>query len=157
MTSLGLVLLVIGTVVAIGEAHYPTHGIAGGAGVLIMAIGAVLALSSVGASILLALACGVILAAAGAGVLAAALKRGLATRQLRVRTGAEGMIGHIGVVRSWTDGLGSVDLDGAVWRARRSEQPGDAPPELHPGDPVVVERLTGLTLSVRPAEEWELL
>ena len=30
-------------------------------------------------------------------------------------------------------------------------------PQLHAGDPIVVEHLNGLTLSVRPAEEWELL
>ena len=29
--------------------------------------------------------------------------------------------------------------------------------ELHEGDPVVVERLDGLTLSVRRAEDWELV
>jgi membrane-bound serine protease (ClpP class) len=157
MTSLGLILLVIGAVVAVAEAHYPTHGIAGGAGVLVMAVGAVLAISGLGAGILIGLVGGVILAAAGAGVLMAVLKRGMAARQLRVRTGAEGIVGHIGRVRSWTDGTGCVDLDGAVWQARRSEQPDDEIPELHTGDPVVVERLTGLTLSVRPAEEWELL
>jgi membrane protein implicated in regulation of membrane protease activity len=29
--------------------------------------------------------------------------------------------------------------------------------ELHPGDRVVVVSLTGLELSVRPAESWELV
>lgn len=156
MTSLGLVLLVLGAVVAVAEAHYPTHGIAGGAGVLVMAVGAVLAISGLGASVLVGLLGGVILASAGAGGLALLLKHGLTARQRRVRTGAEGIIGHIGVVRNWTNGTGNVDLDGAVWRARRSHQPEDDVPELHAGDSVVVERLTGLTLSVRPAEEWEL-
>ena len=28
--------------------------------------------------------------------------------------------------------------------------------ELHEGDPIVVERLDGLTLAVRRAEDWEL-
>jgi len=42
MTSLGLILLVIGAVVAVAEAHYPTQGIAGGTGVLLIAVGAVL-------------------------------------------------------------------------------------------------------------------
>ena len=49
-------------------------------------------------------------------------------------------------------------VDGALWRARRSLGPDDDEAhELHTGDPVVVEHLNGLTLSVRPAEEWELL
>jgi membrane-bound serine protease (ClpP class) len=134
MTSLGLVLLVVGALVAVAEAHYPTHGITGGIGVL----------------------GGVVLAGAGAGVLALTVRRGLAARQRRVLTGAEGIIGHIGVVRSWCNGTGSVDLDGAVWQARRSDLEGEIP-ALHTGDKVVVERLSGLTLSVRPAEEWELL
>jgi membrane-bound ClpP family serine protease len=156
MTSLGLVLLVVGAVVAIAEAHYPSHGIAGGVGVAVMAVGAVLAISGLGAGLLVGLLGGVILAAAGAGVLVAVLKQGRAVRRRRVSTGAEGMVGHIGTVRSWADGVGSVDLDGAVWRARPSEQPGEIP-EIHAGDAVVVERLNGLTLSVRPAEEWEML
>jgi membrane-bound ClpP family serine protease len=157
MTSLGLVLLVVGAVVAVAEAHYPTHGIAGGVGVLVMALGAVLAISGLGASVLVGLLGGLILATAGAGTLVVLLKRGLAARQRRISTGAEGIIGHIGVVRTWTNGTGCIDLDGAVWQARRSEHPGDEIPLLHAGDRVVVERLNGLTVSVRPAEEWELL
>jgi membrane-bound ClpP family serine protease len=158
MTSLGLVLLVVGALVAIAEAHYPSHGIAGGLGVLVMAIGAVLAISGLGAGVLVGLLGGVVLAGAGAGAVALTVKRGMAVRQRRVCTGAEGIVGHLGVVRNWTDGTGSVALDGAVWRARRSITAGDEDvPELHEGDTVVVERLNGLTLSVRPAEEWELL
>ena len=58
-----MALLVIGAVVAVAEAHYPTHGIAGGVGVLAMAIGAVLALSGLGAGVLLGLVAGGALAA----------------------------------------------------------------------------------------------
>jgi membrane protein implicated in regulation of membrane protease activity len=63
-------------------------------------------------------------------------------------------------VRSWADAAGSVALDGALWRARRSasrDADDGEDHELHSGDCVVVERLTGLTLSVRRAEEWELM
>lgn len=158
MTSLGLALLVVGALVGVAEAHTPSHGVAGGAGVLLMAIGAVLTLSGLGAGVLLAVLAGVVLAGAGAGAVAVTVGKGAAVRQRRVRTGAEGLIGHMGVVRNWTDGTGSVDLDGAVWRARRSVcADEEEPPELHRGDTVVVEQLNGLTLSVRPAEEWELL
>ena len=85
-----------------------------------------------------------------------------------MRTGAEGLVGQIGVVRNWAESEGSVSLHGAVWRACRSavmdeldgfdaHEPDDAAGGLHPGDRVVVERLSGLTLAVRPAEKWELL
>jgi membrane protein implicated in regulation of membrane protease activity len=46
-----------------------------------------------------------------------------------------------------------VFVDGAIWSARLSWA--DQPAELAKGDSVVVERVSGLTLSVRRAEEWE--
>jgi membrane-bound serine protease (ClpP class) len=159
MTALGLALLVMGAVVAIAEAHYPTHGIAGGLGVLVMALGAVLAITGLGGAVAVALLAGGALAAVGAGAVLLSLKTGGAVRHNRVRTGAEGIIGHIGTVRDWGDASGSVAVDGALWRARRSlgiDDDNDVG-ELHSGDVVVVERLNGLTLCVRPAEEWELL
>jgi membrane-bound ClpP family serine protease len=160
MTSLGLALLVIGAVVAVAEAHYPTQGIAGGAGVLVMAVGAVLAITGLGAGVLLALLAGGALASLGAAGVVLSVQKGGAVRHRRVRTGAEGIIGHMGTVRNWADTSGSVSVDGAVWRARRSpavDEDEDVVPELHTGDRIVVEHLNGLTLSVRPAEEWELM
>jgi membrane-bound serine protease (ClpP class) len=156
MTALGMTLLVIGAVVAVAEAHYPTHGIAGGIGVVAMALGAVLAISGLGAGLLLGLLAGGALAGSGVGLLALSLKHGAVVNRRRVRTGAEGIVGQVGVVRSWAELSGSVALDGALWRARRSA-PEDEEQDLRAGDRVVVERLTGLTLSVRRAEEWELL
>jgi membrane-bound ClpP family serine protease len=158
VTSLGLVLLVLGALVAVAEAHYPTHGIAGGAGVAVMALGAVLTISGVGAGLLLGLLAGAVLATTGAGAIAFTVRHGVVATRRRVRTGAEGLVGQIGVVRSWADAGGSVALGGALWRACRSSgMEDDEPCDLHAGDAVVVERLSGLTLSVRPAEKWELL
>jgi membrane-bound serine protease (ClpP class) len=59
------------------------------------------------------------------------------------------------MVNTWSEPTGTVQLDGALWRARRAYC--EAPQEpLHTGDPVVVERLDGLTVTVRRAETWEL-
>jgi membrane-bound serine protease (ClpP class) len=119
-------------------------------------MGAVLAISGLGAGVLIGLLAGLALAGAGIGVLAVSVKQGAVVARRRVRTGAEGIVGHIGVVRNWTDAAGSVAVDGALWRARRSS--GHEPDlDIHAGDQVVVERLNGLTLCVRRAEEWELL
>jgi membrane-bound ClpP family serine protease len=156
MTALGMALLVIGAVVAVAEAHFPSHGIVGGLGVVAMAIGAVLAISGLGAGVLLGLLAGGALAGVGAGLLTVTVKQGAGVRRRRVRTGAEGIVGQVGVVRNWAEPTGRVALDGALWRARRSASP-EEEQELRAGDPVVVERLTGLTLSVRKAEDWELL
>ena len=65
------------------------------------------------------------------------------------------MYGRVGVVRRWSNIAGQVSLDGALWRARW-EYPDMDGRELHEGDRVVVESVSGLTLCVRIAEEWEL-
>ena len=155
-----MVLLVLGALVATAEAHYPAHGLAGGVGVLAMALGAVLAISGLGAGLALGLLSGLALAGVGGGALLLSVRSGFAVRQRRVRTGAEGLVGEIGVVRSWMQDGGSVALHGSLWQARRSAALDDDDDEdggLRAGDRVVVERLSGLTLSVRPAEKWELL
>ena len=45
-------------------------------------------------------------------------------------------------------------LDGALWRARVWADDEDT--VLQRGDPIVVEHVDGLTLTVRRAEEWEV-
>lgn len=159
MTTLGMVLLVVGALVATAEAHYPAHGVAGGMGVLAMALGAVLAISGLGAGLALGLLGGVALAGIGSGALLLSVRSGVAVRHRRVRSGAEAIVGEIGVVRRWSHDDGSVALHGALWQARRSpalDEDEDEDGGLRAGDRVVVERLSGLTLSVRPAEKWEL-
>lgn len=167
----GVVLLVIGLLVAISEAHRPTHGIAGGLGVAVMAVGIALALTGAGAGVAIGIAAAALLAAGGAGGVAFAINRTSTVRRRRVRGGAEGLIGQIGVVRTWSPeaGDGSVALAGGVWHATRSLAPDDPlasleddgagsnGADLHVGDKVVIEHLSGLTVSVRPAEDWELL
>jgi membrane-bound serine protease (ClpP class) len=164
MAAAGVVLLILGALLAVGEAHNPTHGVLGGSGVAVMTVGIVLALTGAGAGVAIGLAAGVGLAVAGGGALALTVTRSAAVHQRRVRGGAEGLIGQIGVVRSWAQSSGSVSLQGGVWDARRSacadedgDDEGDRTGELHAGDRVVVEALSGLTVSVRPAEEWELI
>ena len=170
MAVVGVVLLVIGLLIAVSEAHRPTHGVAGGLGVAVMAVGIALALTGAGAGVVIGVAAGAVLAAGGATGVALTVGRSQALRRRRVRGGAEGLIGQLGTVRSWSpeEGCGSVSLAGGVWHAQRSPEPEDPLDalngsgnshhgELHVGDRVVVEHLSGLTITVRPAEEWELL
>ena len=55
------------------------------------------------------------------------------------------------MIRSAPTPLGQVFIDGALWRARPCLED-----DLTVGDQVVVERVNGLVLSVRRAEEWEI-
>ena len=157
MTALGVALLVIGAIVVTVEAHVPSLGMLGGPGVVALGVGSVLAVSGLGGGIALGLAAALLLVTTSVAVLALSVHKGLAVRTRRIRSGPEGMIGHIGVVQSWTEPTGKVLVDGALWQAQRSACEPDEEVPLHQGDRVVVERLKGLTLSVRPAEEWELI
>ena len=156
MTALGVSLLVVGAIVIVAETHVQSLGMLGGPGVLALGIGAVLAISGLGGGLVLALVLAVILVMCSLGVIGLSLQKGMAVRRRRVRTGAEGLVGHLGVVRSWAEPTGSVLVDGCLWRARRSLTDDEDATELHAGDQIVVERLTGLTVAVRRAEDWEL-
>jgi membrane-bound ClpP family serine protease len=157
MTALGVVLLVIGAILVMAEAHVPSMGAVGGPGAIAMSVGAVLVVSALGGGLALGLIAALGLGGAGLGLVTISVNKGAAVRGRRVRTGSEGLAGHIGVVRSWNDSGGKVQLDGALWRAARSAYEDEDQTELHPGDKVVVERLHGLELSVRRAEDWELV
>jgi membrane-bound ClpP family serine protease len=154
MSELGLLLLVVGAALAVVEAHVPTHGALGGAAVAAAATGLALMIGGAGFGLALALTAGLAAGAIGAGYLWVVVHKALAARRARVRSGAEGLIGRVGEVRAAPSPLGQVFLDGALWRARQWSFEEEA--VLERGDPIVVERVDGLTLTVRRAEDWEV-
>ena len=157
MTALGVSLLLVGAILILIEAHVPTLGVLGGPGVVALGVGAVLAVLGLGGGVILGVVAALLLAGSAGGVLALSVGKGAAVRRRRVRAGPESLIGHVGVVRSWAEPTGCVQVDGALWTARRSLLDDDEDAQgLHPGDAVVVDHLDGLTVSVRRAEEWEL-
>jgi len=158
MTALGLALLVVGAILVLVEAHVPRLGVLGAPGVIALGAGAILAVGGLGGGIAVGIIAALAVAGAGLGVLALTFRKGIAVRRRRIRSGPERLIGQLGVVRRWEEPRGKVLVDGALWHARRSwpdEEHTQA--ELHEGDPIVVERLDGLTLAIRPAEDWELV
>src|SRR3954453_1245445 len=151
MIVVGVVLVVIGLILLVAEAHLPT-GVLGVAGGISFAAGAALAIAGAGAGALLAIPVALGAGAIAAGWLTIAARGALASQALKPRLGSAALCGQSGTVRSWTNGDGQVFVDGALWRARPSQL--EVSP-LHVGDEVVVERVSGLTLTVRKAEEWE--
>jgi membrane-bound ClpP family serine protease len=152
MVEIGVALVLAGAALLVAEAHVP-GGVLGVTGGVTLAIGAALALGGAGggAAIVVGVVLGV-LAASGLW-LAIATRKALATRRLRSASGREALAGRCGVVRRWQNGDGQVFVDGALWRARPSWP--DSQERLNPGDAIVVEGVSGLTLAVRRAEEWE--
>ena len=153
MLGLGIALLVAGAALLILEAHVTSYGILGVAGLLAMVAGTGIAIDAAGGGPLLIVAIALSLALGGGAVLLAAARRVASAARGRARTGAEALIGRVGEVRAVPAPLGQVFVDGALWRARPAL---DEPEPMQAGDPVVVERVSGLTLTVRRAEEWEL-
>ena len=165
MVLLGIVLLGAGAGLLIAEAHLPTYGALGLAGVVALAGGAAIAVDGAGGGTALIVAVVVLVACAALALLAVVAIVALSALVLlaliaratltagrgRAKTGVEGLVGHVGVVRSAPAPLGQVFIDGALWRVKPC-----LPDELEVGDAVVVERVQGLVLSVRRAEEWEL-
>jgi membrane-bound serine protease (ClpP class) len=157
MPALGIALLLVGAIVVVIEAHVPTLGVIGGPGVVALTVGTVLAVAGLGGGVVVALVAAVLVAAIGVTVVGLSVVKGAAVSRRRISSGPERLVGRLGTVRTWDGAAGKVQVDGALWAARRSLSVDDPPPELHAGDEVVVERMNGLTLAVRPAEEWELV
>jgi membrane-bound ClpP family serine protease len=151
MVLLGIALLLTGAGLLIAEAHVPSYGALGLGGVVALVAGTAIAIDASGGGTALIVSVAAIVALASLALLAVIARATVTAARPRARTGAEALIGHVGVVRRAPAPLGQVFIDGALWRARPCMED-----ELDVGDPVVVERVQGLVLSVRRAEEWEL-
>jgi membrane-bound serine protease (ClpP class) len=154
MTALIVVLLVIGASLLVAEAHLASYGVLGVAGLAAVVGGIVLWAGETGSVAALTIAVPVVLVAAA--VVAVAGRKTVEVHGRRARGGGDGLVGRVGVVRRDLAPLGAVFVEGELWRARASVLEEDGPP-LVEGEHVVVERIRGLTVSVRRAEEWELV
>lgn len=65
----------------------------------------------------------------------------IASRKRRATTGAEGMVGKVGRVLSWTGSEGRVQVDGEIWRAESRDR-------VAADDEVIVRAVRGLRLEV---------
>jgi membrane-bound serine protease (ClpP class) len=65
------------------------------------------------------------------------------SKRRRATTGAEGLIGAVGVAVTACDPEGQIRVEGELWNAVCADG-------AQPGDRVVVQRLEGLTLIVAP-------
>jgi membrane-bound ClpP family serine protease len=145
--ELGLLLVVLGAALAAAEAHVPSYGALGAGAIVTFATGVALLLSAAGSAVLVAVLAALAVSAVGGVSLWVIVRKGLGTRRLRE---SNSLVGRVGVARAQD----CVFVDGALWRARLWGLEGESP--LVRGDPVVVEHVNGLTLTVRPAEEWEV-
>jgi membrane-bound serine protease (ClpP class) len=154
MTALAVALMVTGALLLIAEAHLASYGLLGVAGVLALGAGGLLAISEAGGSVVLGLAIFLPIAIGLVVLMVVAGRKSMALRRRRPKSGAQALVGRVGVVRHAPAPVGDVLVEGELWRARTSWMD---EPALREGELVVIEQVHGLTLAVRRAEEWEVL
>jgi membrane-bound ClpP family serine protease len=155
MTALGIILVLTGAALMVAEAHLPTHGLLGAGAAGALTAGVVLALSGTGIAGGAVVAAGVIVGLAAFALAWLLLRTSLTAHRMAVRSGRRALAGRVATVRTVPAPVGVVQLDGALRRARLWELEGGRAPVAE-GSAVVVESIDGLTLTVRPAEEWEV-
>jgi membrane-bound serine protease (ClpP class) len=152
MTGLGIALLLAGVILLVAEAQLGSAGPLGAIGTAAAVGGTVLAVDGAGGGLALALVLAAVVGLVAGGFVVIAARAVGRTSRSRVRSGREAMLGLHGEARTAIEPVGQVFVDGALWRARRTFED----ERIEPGDPVVVDRIDGLTLTVRRAEPWEL-
>lgn len=155
MVVLGAVVMLLGLTALVVEAHVSTAGVVGLAGVLAAAAGIGLILAGAGASPGVAVPVAVVLAVIGTVAMTMMAQRVMSARRRALRTGSGQLVGTVATVRSWSGDQGQVAAAGALWSARMTF--GWEGPMPGPGEPVIVDELDGLTLSVHRPDALEMM
>jgi membrane-bound serine protease (ClpP class) len=147
VTFVGVLLLVAGVALIVAEAHLPTHGILGAAGVGGLVVSGLLLYDTDSEALEVSVPVVIVTGLLLGGFIAFAVQRTVVAHRSPARTGWEELIGEVGEVRVPLAPVGQVFVEGALWRAR----PVDEGTSLDRGYRVRVESVDGLTLLVKPA------
>jgi membrane-bound serine protease (ClpP class) len=139
----GIVLILLGIVLLVVDAHVVTHGALTVSGLISLAIGMTMLFQNAPAPYHTSLPLVITLTVAIGGFWAIAIGKAVQVRHRPVTVGPERFLGDAGVVRDPRH----VFVEGELWRAHRADGG-----ELVPGDHVRVERVEGLELTVAPLE-----
>jgi membrane-bound serine protease (ClpP class) len=139
--ALGLILGAFALFAA--EAKFATHGVATIGGIALLTLGGLLLVDSpipeMRVHLLTALAVSIPLGLITAFLMTIALK----ARRNKVVTGAQGLVGEMGIAQTALSPQGKVFVHGELWNAVASST-------LPPGQMVIVRSIDGLTLQVDP-------
>lgn len=140
-----LILLAFGLLIA--EAFIVSHGALAAGGIVSLVFGGLLLFDTnseaFDISVPVVIFTGILLG----GFFTWIISKAVQTRHRKVHTGSEELIGEHAIVRSRLDPVGHVFVKGALWRATGANSS-----SFDVGDEVVVEKVDGLTLTVRQPE-----
>jgi membrane-bound serine protease (ClpP class) len=144
-----LILLAFGLFVA--EAFIVSHGALAAGGIVSLIFGGLLLFDTNSDAYEVSVPVVIFTGALLGGFFVFVISKAVQTRHRRVYTGSEELVGERAVVRSRLDPVGHVFARGALWRAVEADSA-----SLEVGDVVVVEKIEGLTLTVRKADKFGL-
>lgn len=144
-SHLAIVLMALGLLLMAAEAHMPSFGAVGGAGVAAFIAGAVI-IYDPEADAIMGMDPGVFGGVAIAGAVFVALVAFVAARTYRrkTETGAEGLIDATADVVEWDGKQGRVRVQGEIWHAVS-----ESPLMLSADEKVRIVKLENLTLTIR--------
>jgi membrane-bound serine protease (ClpP class) len=140
----GLVLIALAIIFFIVEVKMPSYGILSIGGLISLTLGSIMLFEDMGVSLRLMIP--TILLVGSFFIVVA----GLAFRAYRVKpkSGTEGLLGEVGLVKERIDPEGLVFVHGEYWQAKAKEK-------LEPGEKVEVVGVDGLVLKVKKATNQE--
>jgi membrane-bound serine protease (ClpP class) len=140
----GVALVAVGTAMMIGEVFLPSFGALGVGGIIAFVLGGLFLTDTGIAEFDLSIPFVIGVAIASGAIIMLIGTMAVRSRNLKVVSGKEEMLGMEGVVASVVEGLVYADVRGESWRVRCNEP-------LSPGDRVRVVAMDGLTLQVTRA------
>ncbi|MCP4746073.1 MAG: nodulation protein NfeD [Desulfobacteraceae bacterium] len=149
INTTGVLLILLALIFFILELKVTSFGMLSVAGIACLFLGSMMLFKEAGQHFKLALSVvlpTVILVSAFFIIVAMMVIR---AHNLRPRTGAEGLIGQVGVVKQTGARQGKVLVNGELWRADFQEP-------VSTGQKVTVETVTGLVVSVKPYKQHDV-
>jgi membrane-bound serine protease (ClpP class) len=140
----GVLLILLAFALLIAEAFIVSHGALAAGGIVALVFGGLLLFDTNSDAYEVSVPVVIFTGALLGGFFVFVISKAVEARHRRVYTGSEELIGERAVVRSRLDPVGHVFVRGALWRATGLDSA-----SVEVGDEVVVEKVDGLTLTVR--------
>ena len=142
----GLLLIVLGMVMFIAELNTPTFGLLSAGGTIALLLGSLMLIDSDDPAMQISRS--ILIPTMGMAVVITVGSLYLASKSamLKVVTGAEGLIGALGIAQTELNPEGTVMVHGELWNA-------ECDGKIEEGQPVVIEKLDGLKVMVKKSDE----
>lgn len=143
----GLLFIGFAVILFIADIKVPSHGVLTAGGIASFVLGSLMLTEEHEPFLRISLTLIVTVAVVTAAFFLFAVGAGIRAQSRKVQTGGEALIGAVGVTRSELAPCGTVFLDGELWKAETDDG------VIPAGEPVHVVAVSGLTLSVWPAQD----